>query len=34
MKHEVTHRVYAEEVYQFIRIEYVSLGFAHLAVAL
>ena len=34
MQHEVTHRIHAEEVHQIIRIHHVSLGLAHLAVAL
>ena len=34
MKHEITNRVHAEEINQFISIEHISLGLAHLAVAL
>ena len=34
MKHKITHRVHAEEIHQRIGIEHISLGFAHLAVAL
>ena len=33
MQHEVTHSIHAEEIYQIIRIDHISLGFAHLAIA-
>ena len=34
MKHEVTYCIYAKEIYQSICIENISLGLAHLAIAL
>ena len=34
MKHEITYRIHTEEINQFIRIQYVSFGFAHLSVSL
>ena len=34
MQYEVTHRVHAEHIYQIVCVEYISLGLAHLAVAL
>ena len=33
MNHEVTNRIHTEESCQIIRIQYVSEGFAHLAVS-
>ena len=34
MQYEVTNRVHAEHVYQIVRVKHISLGLAHLAVAL
>ena len=34
MKYEVTYCVNSEEIYQFISIQYISLGFTHLTIAL
>ena len=34
MQYEVTHRIYAEEINQVIGIQHISLGLAHLAIAL
>ena len=34
MQHEITNRIHAEHIHQIIRIDDISLGFAHLAIAL
>ena len=34
MQYEVTNRVHAEHVYQIVRVKHISLGLAHLAIAL
>ena len=34
MQYEVAHRIYAKEIYQVIGIQHISLGLAHLAIAL
>ena len=34
VEYKITHGVHAEEINQFIRIQHISLGFAHLTVAL
>ena len=34
MQNKVTYRIHSKEIYQFIRIQNISFGFAHLAVAL
>ena len=34
MQYKVTNRIYSEEIYQIIRVDYISFGFTHLAIAL
>ena len=34
MQHKETHRIHTEHLYQIVRVKYIALGLAHLAVAL